>query len=131
MGAESDSPSNAGTRLLPTRELMREAVEQRKRQTDLRRERLAARAHLLASLRSAEPQDRIGNRADGGEARIEAIGRILKHHLDAPAQPQLGSSFAGYRTYNLPHLLLRPRNPLAAQHPTHRNQNITPLHSNH
>ena len=41
-------------------------------------------------LHVAEPQDRIGDRARGGEARIEAVGRVLEHHLDALAQRQPG-----------------------------------------
>src|SRR5262245_1690805 len=76
---------------------MREAVEQMKRQADLSSKRLAARAHLPASLRFAEPEDRVGNGARGGEARIEAVGRILEYHLDAPAQRQFGESFGGNR----------------------------------
>ncbi len=67
---------------------MGKAVEQLDRQPDLPRQRLATRTHRIASLDVAEPQDRIGDRARGREARIEAVGRILEHHLDALAQRQ-------------------------------------------
>ena len=60
------------------------------RQADLPRQLLAARAHGLAALDVAEPQDRIGDRAHRSEARIEAVGGVLEHHLDALAQRQLG-----------------------------------------
>jgi hypothetical protein len=46
-----------------------------------------------ASLHVAKAQDGIGNRARRGEARIEAVGRVLKHHLDALAQRQPGKLF--------------------------------------
>ena len=67
---------------------MRKAVEQFERQADLLGQFLAARAHRVAPAHVAEPQDRIGDGARGGEARIEAVGRVLEHHLDALAQRQ-------------------------------------------
>ena len=48
------------------------------------------RASRARPLDLAEAQDRIGDRARGGEARIEAVGRVLEHHLDALAHRQLG-----------------------------------------
>src|SRR5262249_59473891 len=95
IGVERNRSRNADPRLLSPGELMREAVEQMKRQADLGSERLAARAHLLAPLRFAEPKDRISNGARGGEARIEAVGPILEYHLDAPAPPPSGQSLGG------------------------------------
>ena len=59
-------------------------------QADLPRQLLAARAHGLAAPDVAEPQDRIGDRAHRREARVEAVGGVLEHHLDALAQRQLG-----------------------------------------
>ena len=53
----------------------------------------AVRAHGGAALDVAHAQDRIGNRARRGEARIEAVGRILEHHLDALAHGRSGKGF--------------------------------------
>ena len=89
-GLERDRARDADARLLPAGELMRKAVEQLERQADLPRQFLAARAHGVAALDVAEPQDRIGDGARRGEARIEAVGRVLEHHLDALAQRQRG-----------------------------------------
>src|SRR5262245_11054350 len=85
IGAERDRPRDAYARLLSAGQLMRKAVEQLERQADLAGKRFAARAHRRASLHVAQPQDRVGDGARGGEARIEAVGRILEHHLDALA----------------------------------------------
>src|SRR5262249_54299851 len=90
IGAERDCPRDAYARLLSAGQLMRKAVKQLERQADLAGKRLAARAHRRASLHVAQPQDRVGDGARGGEARIEAVGRILEHHLDALAQRELG-----------------------------------------
>ena len=51
------------------------------------RARSASRPLMSPSL-----QNRIGDRAHRGKARVEAVGRILKHHLDALAlrQPRKG-----------------------------------------
>src|SRR5260370_11291185 len=49
---------------------------------------LAADAQRVAYSDVAELHDRIDDRARGGKARIEAVGRILNHHLDALAQRQ-------------------------------------------
>ena len=46
----------------------------------------SARASAARLLTIAEPQDRIGDGARRGEARIEAVGRVLEHHLEALAQ---------------------------------------------
>src|SRR5262249_28361783 len=77
---------------------MRKAVEQFDRQADLAGQRFAARTYRLASLQIAQSQDRVGDGARGGEAWIEAVGRVLEHHLDAPAQRQLGERLGRNRT---------------------------------
>ena len=67
---------------------MRKPVEQFDRQADLCGKLLAAGAHRAAPAHVAKAQDRIGNGARGREARIEAVGRVLEHHLDTLAQRQ-------------------------------------------
>src|ERR1700686_2290990 len=73
---------------LPARQLTRETIEQVDRQADKTGELLAAGAQRVAPLDAAELHDRIGDRARRCEARIEAVCRILKYHLDALAQRQ-------------------------------------------
>src|SRR4029077_15991043 len=71
------------------RELMRKSVEQFNRQTDLLCQFLATFAHK-GSLAVTEAQDRIGNSARCGKAWIEAVGWVLKDHLDTLTQRQRG-----------------------------------------
>src|SRR6266404_5924632 len=67
---------------------MRESIQQIDRQADQAGQFLAAGAQGVASPDVAELHDRIDDGARRGEARIQAVGRVLKHHLDALAQPQ-------------------------------------------
>src|SRR6266403_5438583 len=67
---------------------MRKAIEQINGQADHFSQFLAARPQRIAPADAAELHDRIDDRARGGKARVEAVGRILKHHLDALAQRQ-------------------------------------------
>ena len=83
---QRDRARDADAGLLAAGQLMRETVEQIDRQADQAGEFLAAGAQRVAALDVAELHDRIGDGARRGEARIEAVGRILEHHLDALAQ---------------------------------------------
>ena len=65
---------------------MRKAVEQIRRGKPTWRASSSTARASVARRRLAQPQDRIGDRARRGETRIEAVGRILEHHLDALAQ---------------------------------------------
>ena len=85
---QRDGARDADAGLLSARQLMREAIEQIDRQPDQARQFLAAGAQRVAPLDAAKLQKRIGDRARGGKARIEAVGRILEHHLDALALRQ-------------------------------------------
>ena len=95
---QRDRARDADAGLLAARQLMREAIQQIDRQADQAGKFLAAGAQRIAALDVAELHDRIGDGARRGEARIEAVGRILEHHLDALAQrqPRKGTA-AGYR----------------------------------
>src|SRR5258708_10495634 len=85
---QRDGPRDADTGLLSPRELMREPIQQVDRQSDQLRKFLAAGAQRAPPLDIAELHDRVDDRAGGSEARVEAVGRILEHHLDALAQGQ-------------------------------------------
>src|ERR1700716_3443088 len=85
---QRDRPRNAHAGFLSTRKLMRETVEQIDRQADQAGELLTAGPQGVAAFDVAELHDRIYDGARGGKARIEAVGRILKYHLDALAQRQ-------------------------------------------
>ena len=61
---------------------MRQAVEEIGRQANAPCEVFAAGPHRDASLHRAEADQRIGDGARGGVARVETVGGILKHHLD-------------------------------------------------
>src|SRR3984893_16336660 len=76
---------------------MREAVQHLDRKADLAGQRFAARTYPLASLQIAQSQDWVGDSARGGEAWIEAVGRVLEHHLDALAQRQPGERLGSNR----------------------------------
>src|SRR2546423_721416 len=83
----SDSSARAGDAdagALSARELMGIAPEQLERQAAALRRLLDFFAQRL-SLEMFEPSQRIGNGREGSEARIDAVARILKHHLDAHA----------------------------------------------
>ena len=67
---------------------MRKPIEQIDGKPDQAGEFLAAGAQRVAALDVAELHDRIGDGARRGKARVEAVGRILEHHLDALAQRQ-------------------------------------------
>ena len=60
---------------------MGKAVEQRPRQTHVIGERVDAGVGFLRARHATEPIERIGDSPERREARIEAIGRILEHHL--------------------------------------------------
>ena len=108
IGLERDRARDADARLLSAGQLMREAVEQIERQADLARQLLAARAQRIAALDVAQPQDRIGDGAHRGEARIEAVGRVLEHHLDALAQRQPGKGLGWISPMSSPSNMMRP-----------------------
>ena len=99
VGLERDGARDADARLLPARELVRKAVEQ----LDAAARPAApaprsARARRSRPRHVAEAQDRIGDGARRREARVEAVGRVLEHHLDALAQRQRGeAAWPGWR----------------------------------
>src|SRR6266850_7723437 len=81
---------DADPRLLPAGQLMRKTVEELERQADLRCQFLAASAYRSTPAHVTEAQNRVCDGARRGVARIEAVGRILEHHLDTLAQRQCG-----------------------------------------
>src|SRR3981189_1925491 len=85
---QRDRPRNADAGFLSTRQLMRETVEQIDRQADQAGELLTPGPQGVRAFDAAELADRVVYLARGGKARIEAVGRILKYHLDALAQRQ-------------------------------------------
>src|SRR6185369_9799640 len=87
---ERDRAGNADARLLPARKLVRKAIEKFGGQPNLPRQLLATRAQGLAASDVAQPQNGIGNCPNRREARIEAVGWVLEHRLDALAHRQLG-----------------------------------------
>src|SRR3712207_795551 len=89
---QRDRPGYADAGLLAAGQLVREAVEQIVRQADHGGELLTAGAQRVAPPDVAKLHDRVGDGARGGEARVEAVGRVLEHHLDAAAlrQPREG-----------------------------------------
>src|SRR5262249_61007826 len=89
IGLERDRASTPDTRLLSARKLMRKTVKQLDWQSDLSRQLLAALAYK-GSFPIAEAQNRIGDSAGCREARIKAVGWVLKNHLNALAQWQHG-----------------------------------------
>src|SRR5476651_1682193 len=85
----SRSGSTATARAMPTRalaagELMWKAAQQLGRQSALLRRLLDFRTQRLAAKFLQAPQG-IGDRIERGETRIDALPRILEHHLDARA----------------------------------------------
>ena len=85
---QRDRPRDAHARLLSARQLVRKAIEQVDGQADQSSQFLAAGAQRAAAPDIAELHDRVHDGARGGETGVEAVGRILKYHLDATAQRQ-------------------------------------------
>jgi hypothetical protein len=73
--------------LLSARQLMREPVQQVDRKADQPCQFLAAGTQRIATP-VAELHHRVDDGARAGKARIETVGRVLEHHLDARAQRQ-------------------------------------------
>ena len=65
---------------------MRKTIEQVDGKADQASEFLAPGAQCVAAFDVAKLHDRIGDGARGGKARVEAVGGVLEHHLDALAQ---------------------------------------------
>ena len=84
-GVQRDRTPDAHALLLSARELMRIPPEQRVRQADELGDLFHAAAQHPAPIELPETAKRIGDGIERGESRVEAVGRILKHHLDARA----------------------------------------------
>ena len=82
---ERNGARDAHALLLPARELMREAAEQLPRQADEIGEGVDPLGERGAAAQLAEPPQGIGDRVKRGEARVQAVGRILEDHLDPRA----------------------------------------------
>jgi hypothetical protein len=78
---DRDGPGDPDPRLLPAGELVREAGEQLLRQAGQPRHLLDPSAQCGAG-KALQAQQRVGDGAERSEARVEAVGRVLKHHLD-------------------------------------------------
>ena len=84
IGLDRDRAGDADAGALAARELMRKAVQQFERQAAAAR-RLFDLAAQLGAGELAQPAQRIGDCGERGEARVDAVARVLEHHLDALA----------------------------------------------
>src|SRR5260370_39229120 len=81
-----DGAGDADTGLLTAGQLMREARQQLRRQSDALRTLLHAFAQSVALAHAAKPQQRMGDAVKGRKARGEAVVRILEDNLDILAK---------------------------------------------
>jgi hypothetical protein len=81
---------------MPTRQLMRVAPKEAARQADQVRESAYASRHVPGTGSPAEAAQRIRDGVEGGEPRVEAVGRILKDHLDQAALGHLREAVGRY-----------------------------------
>ena len=91
VGVKRNGAGDADAGLLSARHLVREPVQQVKRQADLCCQRLAAPAHFVAR-DVTKLQQRIGDGTRCGKARVEAVSGVLKDHLDTFALRQRGEA---------------------------------------
>src|ERR1043166_1504404 len=96
VGSSSTSRSGPtpGARARPAGELMGIAPEQFARQPALGRRLLDFRGERRAA-KTLEPAHRVGDGVEGGEARVDALARVLEHHLDAAAVAVVGEVARG------------------------------------
>jgi hypothetical protein len=83
---------DAHPRLLPAGKLVRIAGEQLQRQPDLRGRLFHPRPQGRRTLARQQLRHRVGDGVEHAEARVQALGRVLKHHLDVPPLRQPGKA---------------------------------------
>src|SRR5258706_9366862 len=96
VGSSSTSSSGAvtiaraiPTLALPAGELVRKARQELERQSHFASGFLDAVVQFI-SIKTQQPFRRFAYRVEGAEARVEAVGRILEHHLDLRAELRPG-----------------------------------------
>ncbi len=82
--AQGDGARDADALLLAAGELVRKATEQLARQPHEVRQLGDVIGQRRALRRGTEAPQRLGDRVEGGEARVEAVGGVLEDHLDQP-----------------------------------------------
>ena len=101
-GLQGDGPGDPHPRLLPARELVGEAREELPREAHHRGERLHALEERRAGPHAAQAAQGVGDGGEGRMSGVQALVRILEHHLDAGALLRADEAARRHRSDVLP-----------------------------